>query len=117
MTTAIISEPIKIRKPAAPLDHYHHIEQIQVGEWFYSIWFVFSYTTELWEDDLPDGRSRVSQVYDFPKEEIKIRALMGCHELEDELKPMKEIDQDKYLELIDAIYSELDNNTDSYISE
>lgn len=76
---------------------------------------MFSFTVEEWEDDLPDGRSRVCQVYDFPKEEIKIRALMGCHEAEEELKPMKEIDQDKYLELIDAIYSELDNNTEFYI--
>ncbi|HRG20261.1 MAG TPA: hypothetical protein PLQ57_04495 [Saprospiraceae bacterium] len=115
MSTITISEPIKLRKPAAPLDHYHHLEQIQVGEWFYSVWFVFSYTTELWEDDLPDGRSRVSQVYDFPKEEIKIRALMGCHESEEELKPMKQIDPDKYEALIDAICNELENNAEFYV--
>lgn len=119
MITSLLTatlDKIKIKKPAAPLDQYHHIEELQVGDWFYSVWFVFSFTVEEWEEDTLHG-TRSCKVYDFPKEEIKIRCLMGCPESEEELKPMKEIDQDKYLELIDAIYSELDNNTDRYIKD
>lgn len=40
---------------------------------------------------------------------------MGCHESEEELKPMKQIDPDKYEALIDAICNELENNAEFYV--
>lgn len=100
--------PTKFRKAdKSLLDTYQHIEELQTKDWCYSVWFTFSYELDEWDEELPDGRTYPCSTVNV--KEIKVKQLMGCHESEEELMPMREISGEKYAELIAAIECEIMN--------